>query len=69
VNRDDAIKAVDGAFAQGINHLYDVFVRGLITKQPLAELSEHFRNGFAFQCDAHAKTTAIVNDYFRGLKP
>jgi hypothetical protein len=69
MNREDAIKAVDGAFDDGIRHLYSIFEQGLVTGQPLSELTEHFLKGLAFHCDAHGKTTAIVNDYFKGFKP
>lgn len=70
MNREDAIQAVDDAFADGVKHLYDVFVQGLEAGEPKpAVLAEHFRNGLAFHCDAHGKTTAIVNDYFKGFKP
>lgn len=69
MNRDDAIKAIDGAFDDGVRHLYSVFVTLLETKQEtLEQMTENFRNGLAFHCDAHAKTTAIVMDYFEGFK-
>jgi exonuclease VII small subunit len=69
MNRDDAIKAVDEAFNDGVKHLYETFVTLLETKQlPLDQMSEHFRSGLAYHCDAHAKTTALVIDYFQGFK-
>lgn len=69
MNREDAVKAVDDAFNEGVKHLYEIFVTLLETKQlPLAQMTENFRNGLAFHCDAHAKTTAIVIDYFAGFK-
>lgn len=69
MNRADALKALDAASAAGIQHLYDVFVAGLIARDNPADLAERFRNGLAFHCDAHAKTTAALDDYFRGFAP
>ena len=69
MNQEDSLKAVDGAFDDAVKHLYDIFAIGLETGQvPLAELTTHFRHGLAVHCDAHAKTTAIVTDYFKGFK-
>lgn len=70
MNREAALKAVDDAFDDGIRHLHSIFVTGLETGQPpLTELTEHFRKGLAFHCDAHGKTTTIVENYFQGYKP
>jgi hypothetical protein len=69
VNREDALKAVNEAFADGVKHLYSVFVTMLETRQlPLTQMTENFRAGLAFHCDAHGKTTAIVENYFSSFK-
>lgn len=69
MNREDAIKAVDDAFADGVKHLYSIFVTGLETGDPpLPVLTRHFTDGLAFHCDAHAKTTALIENYFAGFK-
>lgn len=68
MNRDDAVKAVDDAFADGVKHLYAIFVQGLTAGEAADTLCERFRKGLALQCDAHGKTTALVADYFAGFK-
>lgn len=68
MNQADTLKAVDDAFAQGIDQIYSVFVQGLVGGEPAAVLGERFGRGLAFHCDAHAKTTAIVIDYFKKFK-
>lgn len=69
MNRDDAAKAVDDAFADGVKHLYDIFVEGIEIGTPLTTLAERFRKGLAFHRCAHSETAAVVEDYFKGLKP
>jgi hypothetical protein len=68
-DRADAIKAVDEAFTDNVKHLYAVFVLGLDDEEPSATLAERFKKGLAIACDAHGKTTAIIENYFRGYKP
>lgn len=68
MDREDVIKAVDRAFDSGIEQIYSVFVQGLVTGEKSDDLAARFGRGLAFHCDAHAKTTAIVIDYFKGFK-
>jgi hypothetical protein len=68
-DRAGALKAIDDAFRDGVEHLYEIFVQGLETGTPSqAELIQHFRAGLAHRCNAHGKTTAAVIDYFQGEK-
>jgi hypothetical protein len=67
-DRAGALKAVDDAFRDGVEHLYEIFVQGLETGMSPAELIQHFRAGLAHRCNAHGKTTAAVIDYFQGEK-
>jgi hypothetical protein len=69
MKREDAIKAVDDAFVDGVKRLYAVFVQGLSTGEKPTVLGERFRRGLAVECDAHGKTTAIVEDYFKCSRP
>lgn len=69
MNREETLKAVDAAFAAGVAHCYDIVVEGLELGTPIETLATRFRKGLAFHCDAHGKTTAVVEDYFRGFKP
>jgi hypothetical protein len=68
MNKEDALKAIDCAFDDGVKHLYDVFLQGLVTGTDAATLAERFHKGLAFHNEAHGKTKAIVEDYFRTHK-
>lgn len=67
-DRAGALKAVDDAFRDGVEHLYEIFVQGLETGSQPVDLIQHFRAGLAHRCNAHGKTTAAVIDYFQGEK-
>jgi hypothetical protein len=69
MNRDGALAAVDAAFADGIKHLYDVFVEGLEIGTPANTLALRFRKGLAFHLEAQAKTRDAVIEYFAELRP
>lgn len=69
VDRDQAIKAVDAAFDTSVNRLFEIFIEGLEIGTPAETLGDRFRRGLAFACDAHGKTTAILENYFSGFKP
>jgi hypothetical protein len=68
MNREKALEAVDHAFDDGIARCYDIFVEGLEIGTPVETLAARFRRGLAFHCDAHGKLTAVVEDYFKGVK-
>jgi hypothetical protein len=67
MNREDTLKSIDEAFADGVKHIYFVFVQGFSSGEPLNGLCERFGKGLASHCDAHGKTTAIVENYFKGF--
>jgi hypothetical protein len=67
MSRDDAIKAVDDAFAESVKHLYDLLAQGLISGEPEDKLADRFRKGLAFHGDARVKATAIIEEYFNRL--
>jgi hypothetical protein len=69
MDRDRALKAVDAAFEDGVGRTFAVLVQGLIVDANRDELTARFARGFAHHCDAHDKATAVVNDYFNGVKP
>lgn len=68
MNREEALKAVDNAFDAGVARCYDIVVQGLESDTPIDVLAARFRRGLAFHCDAHGKTTAVIEDYFKGYK-
>jgi hypothetical protein len=69
IDRAKAMAAIDAAFNDGITRTFAVLVQGLIVDGNRDELTARFARGFAHHCDAHDKATAVVNDYFNGVKP
>ena len=65
MNRDTAIKAIDDAFADGVKHLYDVFVQGLICGDTLKVLSDRFEKGITAHGEAYEDVIAIVENHFK----
>lgn len=63
MNRADAMRAIDDAFADGLKKMFAVLVDGLIEGET-SKAIKAFTGGLSFHDEAHAKASAAIEQIF-----
>lgn len=65
MNKDDEIRAINEAYIEGLKHIYNAVVTGLIDGEKPRDLRERATNDHALHSEAHAIMTGIIEGTFK----